>query len=301
MRDQNQWQAAGVVLEETVPGFPLLKITNRHAKASLSLYGGHVLSYQPNGHRDLLWLSSKAVYQEGRSIRGGIPLCWPWFGPHPEQAEWPSHGFARHRRWRLDTVRTLSDESSELRLSLPEPKSEAWREHCELALRVTVGERLQVALTTRNTGENTFHLSAALHSYFAVSDIGAILLTGLDDTVYRDALDNNRCKRQQGDIRFEGELDRVYRNTAATVIIDDPGYARRISVAKRGSRSTVVWNPWLEKSARLGDFTEGGYRQMVCVETANADDDRVMLAAGESHTLTTEIGLVDSTFTNLDG
>lgn len=301
MQNRDQWQAAGVGLEETVPGFPLLKIANRHAEASLSLYGGQVLSYQPRGHRDLLWLSSNAVYQEGRSMRGGIPLCWPWFGPHPEQAEWPAHGFARHRRWRLDTVRKLSDDSSELRLSLPEPESEVWLERCELTLRVTVGERLQVALTTRNTGENTFHLSAALHSYFAVSDIGAIALAGLEDTLYRDALDNNRGKRQQGEIRFDGELDRVYRDTAATVVIDDPGYVRRIAVAKRGSRSTVIWNPWLEKSARLGDFAEDGYRRMVCVETANADDDRVTLAAGESHTLTTEIGLTDSAFTNLDG
>lgn len=281
---------AQVRLDELAPGFAQLKIDNLRGRASVALYGAQILSFQPHGDSDLLWLSAGAHYTRGRSIRGGIPLCWPWFGPHLEDSGKPSHGFARHCIWQLDTI-SGDEQSTELVLSLS-PRAETqrlWPHDFKLELRVTVTDSLRIELTTSNTDNSPFEISSALHSYFAVSDIGDISIDGLDDTLFRDAVNSDRICRQRGAIRFHGELDRVYHDTSADLLIADPGYQRRIRVRKNGSRSTVIWNPWIEKSARLGDMPENAYRQMVCVETANADHNRLSLLPGATHTLYTEI------------
>lgn len=277
-------------LDELAPGFPQLTVSNAQAQARVSLYGAQVLGFKPNGGHDLLWLSPAARYQQGSSIRGGIPLCWPWFGPHPDDSNQTSHGFARHQLWQLDAVcgdaqtthLDFSLASSPLTLTL-------WPQPFELTLRVSVGKSLSLALHTRNTGDGVMEISAALHSYFAVSDIGNISIEGLDGVLFRDAVNDDRVCKQCGPIRFHGELDRVYHDTRVDVLIADPGLQRRIRVSKTGSESTVVWNPWVDKAERLGDIPSEGYRHMVCVETANADHNRIALRPGESHQLLTDI------------
>lgn len=279
-----------VGIDTLSPGFPVLNIRNAQSSASISLYGAQVLGFQPQDQPELLWLSPAARFAQGRSIRGGIPLCWPWFGPHPDNTDMPAHGFARHRHWRLDRV-SGDDHCTRLDFSLPSTEDTAtlWACPTELTLTVIVGPALELALTTTNSGSAPVQISAALHSYFAVSDIGAIRIEGLDDTLFRDAVNGDRICRQCGPIRFHGELDRVYHDTGADVVIHDPTRDHGIRIGKGGSRSTVVWNPWVEKAARLGDIPTGAYRQMVCVETANADHNRVALLPGESHCLSTTI------------
>jgi glucose-6-phosphate 1-epimerase len=277
-------------LNELAPGFAQLTISNAQAKARVSLYGAQVLSFQPAGDSELLWLSPTARYHQGRSIRGGIPLCWPWFGPHPDDPSKPSHGFARHLLWTLDAA-SGDEKHTQLEFSLaPQTSNQSlWPHPFELRLRLSIGRSLQIELITKNTGHTPMEISAALHSYFSISDIDNISIEGLDGCLFRDAVNEDRTCKQCGPIRFHGEVDRVYHDTSAAILIEDTVAKRRTRVRKGGSNSTVVWNPWIDKSAQLGDIPEGGYRHMLCVETANADHNRIALLPNNSHTLYTEI------------
>jgi D-hexose-6-phosphate mutarotase len=268
-------------------GLPLAQIRNRHAAAMVSLYGAYVLAFQPHGHDPLLWFSSHGPYQPGKSIHGGIPVCWPWFGPHPTDPSKPSHGFVRTAMWNVLAAAALTGGATQLRLSLvsDEDTRDLWPHDFQLRLVVTVGAELRVELIVRNPGSAPFTCSGALHSYFAVSDAGAITIQGLDGCEYIDKVDGNQRKLQRGPVRIESETDRVYLNTAAPCTIDDPGLGRRTTIAKSGSHSTVIWNPWAEKARNLADFRDGAYRGMVCVETANAGSDTITVAPRGEHRL----------------
>lgn len=270
---------------EPQAGIVLLHIHHDCASATISLYGGQVLSFQPRGEDDLLWLSSEARMQPGKAIRGGIPICWPWFGPHPTDTEAPAHGTVRKSQWQLNS---LHCDHSVARIVLTHPGDKL-----SLALSIVIDSQLQLSLTTDNCGSDTATISSALHSYFAISDISDISITGLEDKPFRDAVNNNRPCLQQGPIHFDGELDRVYQNANRPICIRDAGLKRLIRIASRGSNSAVVWNPWIEKSARLGDMSPEGYRQMVCVETANADIDCINLVPGQRHSLSAVISVED--------
>jgi glucose-6-phosphate 1-epimerase len=161
----------------------------------------------------------------------------------------------------------------------------------EVTLAVSIGAQLRVTLTTRNTGAVSISLSQALHTYFNISDIGAVRVTGLEGCEYIDKVDGGKRKLQQGAVSIGGEVDRIYLQTDADSVIDDPGLQRRIRIKHEGSRSTVVWNPWIEKAAKLGDLGPDGYRHMLCVENVNAADDARQLAPGAEHTLTAVIGV----------
>ncbi|MCB1097587.1 MAG: D-hexose-6-phosphate mutarotase [Verrucomicrobiae bacterium] len=261
-----------------------------HGSATVALHGGHVLEYTPKDQRPVLWLSDSAVFAPGKAIRGGIPVCWPWFGPHPENSEMPAHGFARNALWEVQmTHRTENTSSITLGLCDSDETRALWPYPFELTIAITLARSLTVALSAKNTGDADIVCSAALHSYFAISDISNIAITGLEGTAFRDQLDEDRIKSEQTPITFDREIDRVYRDTKAECIIDDSGWERKLHIAKSGSRSTVVWNPWIAKAARMADFGDDEYREMVCVETTNADDDTVTIAPGKTHVLTTEL------------
>jgi D-hexose-6-phosphate mutarotase len=184
---------------------------------------------------------------------------------------------------------------TQLVLGLPmRPEYAALTPHAaalEVTLAVSVGAQLRVSLSTRNTGAVSIPLSQALHTYFNISDIDAVRVTGLEGCEYIDKVDGGMRKLQQGAVSIGGEVDRIYLQTDADSVIDDPGLQRRIRVKHEGSRSTVVWNPWIEKAAKLGDLGPDGHRHMLCVENANAADDARQLAPGEEHTLTAVIGV----------
>ena len=275
-------------------GVILADIRNTQAMAQIALQGGQVLQYQPHDAAPILWLSPAARYLPGKSIRGGAPVCWPWFGPHPEDPGKPAHGYVRTAPWQvLSSLAT--PQATHLVLGLPaRPEYQAYSPHAanlELELAVSVGANLRITLTTRNTGTQTIPLSQALHTYFAVSDIDTVKVLGLEDCTYLDKVDGGQRKTQQGAIRIGGEVDRIYLETDGDCLIDDPGLQRRIRIAHEGSRSTVVWNPWIEKSVKLGDMGPEGYRHMLCVENTNAADDARQLAPGATHSLTAVISL----------
>lgn len=275
-------------------GVLLAEIRNSHATAQIALQGAQVLTYQPNGAAPVLWLSTQARCLPGKTIRGGIPVCWPWFGPHPDDAGKPAHGYVRAAPWEVRRSTTTAA-ATELVLGLPmHPEYLALSPHAaalDVELAVSVGAQLRVSLTTRNTGTSSIPLSQALHTYFNVSDIAAVRVLGLEGCEYIDKVEGGPRKTQQGAISIGGEVDRIYLRTDADSVIDDPGLNRRIRIAHEGSRSTVVWNPWIEKAAKMGDLGPDGYRHMLCVENTNAVDDARQLTPGVAHTLTAIIGV----------
>ncbi len=275
-------------------GVLLADISNRHATARIALQGAQVLQYQPRGAAPVLWLSTQARCLPGKTIRGGIPVCWPWFGPHPDDAGKPAHGYVRAAPWEVRRS-AASATATQLVLGLqPRPEYQAFTPHAtalDVELSVSVGAQLRVSLTTRNNGATHIPLSQALHTYFNISDIGSVRVLGLEDCTYIDKVDGGLRKMQHGALSIGGEVDRIYLGTDADSVIDDPGLRRRIRIAHEGSRSTVVWNPWVEKARKMGDLGPDGYRQMLCVENTNAADDARQLPPGGAHTLTAVIGV----------
>lgn len=274
-------------------GLTFADIDNAHGSASLCLQGAHLMSWRPKDQAEpVVWLSPVATFAPGKSIRGGAPVCWPWFGPHATESGWPGHGFARTVPWELSATAALPDGSTSIGLTLmpTEATRAQWPHEARLALKVSVGSCLRIELTTHNPGPQALVLGEALHTYLGISDIGAVEVQGLDACEYVDKVAGAARKVQRGAVRFAGEVDRVYLNTSGDCVIVDPGLKRRIEIAKTGSRATVVWTPWVEKADKMGDFGpgragQGGWREMVCVESANALDNVVTVPAGGSHTL----------------
>lgn len=285
---QRRFGIAGAV--SFTPGageMPTVDIGNALGRADIALQGAQLLSFAPAGQPPVVWLSPRAKFVAGKSARGGVPICWPWFGPHAREASFPAHGFARTSPWETIESVALADGSHRLgfRLLRPDTDDGLWPYSTPLEVHYTVGAALEIELRTRNRSPQPLVLGEALHTYFSVGDVREIRLLGLDGGEYLDKVDGGQRKRQTGPVTIAGEVDRVYLDTAADCLIEDPILNRRIRVEKRGGRSTVVWNPWVEKAAKTGDFAEEGYLTMLCVESGNAADDAITLEPGEEHRL----------------
>jgi glucose-6-phosphate 1-epimerase len=280
-----------LIFREGPTGQPVLSLADSRGTCEIALYGAHVLSYQPAGQSPVLWLSKSAErIAVGQAIRGGIPVCWPWFGAHPGDARLPAHGFARTRRWRLlGTAYDSRQTGARLQLTHDAETLALWPHAFRLEMSITVGDALTVELTTTNKGDAPFTVSQALHTYLLVQEIGAVRVLGLENTAYHDVSPAARDGRQHGAILVGEETDRVYQKTAGEVTLVDPGYGRRIVIGKRGSHTTVVWNPWIEKAGRLSDMAPDDYRRFICIETANAESDTVTLEPGAEHVISATI------------
>ncbi len=276
-----------LAFESDPDGLTIANINNTQASASIALQGGHLMRWTPKRAEPVIWLSPAAKLIPGKSIRGGVPICWPWFGAHASQADFPAHGFARTTLWQVVESSTLADGATQLTLEL-EPSNmpkQQWPHATTVQCIITVGNTLQMELVTCNCSEDEITISEALHTYFAVSDVRNISIDGLDGCHYLDKVDDFKQKQQAGPITFSSEVDRVYVDTKADCIIRDPGLSRQIHISKAGSNSTVVWNPWIEKSEQMGNLGDNGYLNMVCVESANAAKNIVTLPAGAEHHL----------------
>lgn len=269
---------------------PRLDVASRHASAQIYLHGAQVAAWQPVHARDpVLWMSARSHFSPGKPIRGGIPICFPWFGPHREDKTVPAHGFGRLTPWTLCDARETEDGTVNLTLQLEDDNaSPVWPHYFHADLRIAIGRSLTLSFFVDNTDSIAFSYEAALHSYFAVGNIEEVTVSGLENTEYEDKVTGRRG-RDPGPIRFSGETDRVYLNTRAPCVIHDPRMNRRITIAKRGSASTVVWNPWVRKARAMADFGDDEWREMLCIETANVGDAAVTLRPGDSHTMTAEI------------
>ncbi|MEI7902485.1 MAG: D-hexose-6-phosphate mutarotase [bacterium] len=281
----HRFGAAGRIAFRTgKAGLPIVALVNSYGSCETSLYGGQVLEYRPTGHVPVLFTSKQAVYEPGKPIRGGIPVCWPWFGPNPDKAL-PQHGFARILQWSLQATEYSSDVTElQLMLSDSELTRRYWPYAFELTLRVRLGQSLSITLTTANRDTRTFTLTQAIHPYFRVRQVRDVTVGGLDNAPYSDLL-TRRSATQKGVLNIRSETDRIYTPVSLECALHDPGLGRVIALTYAGTKRLVVWNPWIDKARALSDFDDDEYARMLCIEPVNTEDDAVTLAPGEQHTL----------------
>jgi glucose-6-phosphate 1-epimerase len=274
----------GIEFAATESGLVKAVLAHGGMTGELYLQGAHVTAWQPDGARPVIFTSPKAVFAPGRAIRGGIPVIFPWFGPHPTDPKAPQHGLVRAAPWQLDRVAAAgSDITLELSLNL---------EGFALSHRVTFGTALHLALVVRNTSDRPASFEQALHSYFAISDIERIAVAGLEQSSHIDKTAGMaRCPPAGAPLTFRRETDSVYFDVPGRLTIRDPGWNRHIVVDKSSAASAIVWNPWPEKAAGMADLGAENWRGMVCVETGNVADNRVTLPPGAMHAMTTRIAL----------
>jgi glucose-6-phosphate 1-epimerase len=273
-------------------GFTNAILSHGRSECLVSLYGGHVMSYTPDGKDDLLWISKCSYFEKGISVRGGIPVCWPWFGDNLSNPELPSHGFVKTCDWNVKSVSSLAN-FTEMVLTLTDKdlSDERLRTNpFELELAVRCGKKLELELSTFNTGKYDFNLTESFHSYFSVSDIRQVSISGLEGEEYSEKTGETRRKSiQSGPVTFSSKVARTYSGSACDCEICDPGAGRKIKISKTESRTTVLWNPWIAESAKTPDLEDNAYLEMVCVETANASSDSVMVGPGKTHRMKTVI------------
>jgi glucose-6-phosphate 1-epimerase len=258
-------------------GLPFIEIKNNSATALISIYAAQVLSYQPiDAPEDLLFLSDQSCYEPGKAIRGGIPICWPWFGPDPQDLEGLSHGFVRNDFW---TVVDVSEPSPfETKVTLKFTSSNlSWPYDYALELEISVGSELSLELLTRNFGDQAFTITQAFHSYFKIGSIDQVQILGLEDAEYLDKCDEDSQKYQTEVLTINAEVDRIYNGLENTLIIEDAALKRRIEIRSSSHKSTVVWNPWLIRSEELDDLAADSYQSFLCLETGNIGSNDIEL------------------------
>ena len=259
---------------------PMIELDSSCASARISMHGGQLLSYNPVGHEPLIWLSRKSRYEEGKAIRGGIPICWPWFGAHPKDPEQPNHGTVRATTWSVISTSVSDDDSVEVRL-----KADQGPFRASVAVCYTVGRRLGVSLISANPSNEVVEITEALHTYFQISAVENIYVEGLANCSYIDKTDGFKAKVNEGNVRIASETDSVFFDTLRPVRLIDKGYKRTIRISKRGSASTVIWNPWAAKSAAMQDLGDDEFRYFVCVECGNSGPNIVRIPPRGWHKL----------------
>jgi D-hexose-6-phosphate mutarotase len=274
-----------------------IRLEGARSTLEVTPHGAHVVAWQPAGARPVLFTSAQSEWRPGRPIRGGVPLVFPWFGPKAGDSAAPAHGFARIREWSvLSATRDAGGACTvELRLNDDAATRAQWPHAFEARLLVRADDRLSLRVEVRNTGTLPFTFECALHTYFAVGDVRRARVHGLEGVEFLDKVDGMKRKRQPHEpIGFTGETDRVYLDTTSTCTIEDPVWQRRIVIEKSGSRTTVVWNPWIAKAKAMADFGDDEWPDMLCVETANANANAMTLAPGSTHALEAVISVAAS-------
>jgi glucose-6-phosphate 1-epimerase len=282
---------AGVAqVGEGLGGLPRIAITTPAATAEIYLHGAHLTSWRPAGSEEVIFLSGQSSWAAGHAIRGGIPVCFPWFRNKVDDPKAPSHGFVRTKAWTLDSI---ACEGKVATVSLSTASDDAtrawWPYDFHLTHRLTIGPALVQELVMHNTGSVPLRFEEALHTYYRVGGAENVVITGLDGVTYLDNTDANKEKRQEGDIVFTAQTDRAYMDTTHAVEILDPVLRRRVRLEKKDSRTTVVWNPWSTGAKTMADLGDDEWRTMACVEASNMRALGVDLAPGEQHTMKTTI------------
>jgi glucose-6-phosphate 1-epimerase len=277
-----------VTFHEDEPGMPKIRIASSASEATIYLQGAHLTQWTPTGHSPVLYLSPKSALAPGKPIRGGVPVLFPWFGPRWNADSFavksPLHGFARTTVWTLE--RTHLDPTGEVQVTLSlapdETSSSLGYSSFAATIEFRIGAELRVALTVQNRGAEPMEFEEGLHTYFAVDDSGAVLLDGLRGSTYLDKRDDMiRKVQRESQFRFTRDVDQVHVNTAEPLTLHDAG--RKIHIAKEGSQTTVIWNPWTVLTPNFPDLAEDSWEHFVCAETVNAADDRITLAPGGTH------------------
>jgi glucose-6-phosphate 1-epimerase len=287
----NRGYAIPGVAQITVGNNGLLRVSiaTPASTGEIYLHGAHLTSWRPAGGEELIFLSQRSQFEPGKAIRGGIPVCFPWFRNKADDPKAPSHGFVRTKDWQLDSIEMRGDGVMVSLTTSSDEGTKAWWPHdFHLLHRLTLGTALTQELIVSNTGATPLRFEEALHTYYRVGGAEAVRISGLDGVAYLDNTDGNREKRQVGDIVFTAQTDSAYMDTTHSVEIADPVLHRRIRLTKQNSRTTVVWNPWSTGAQSLADLGDE-WRAMACVEASNMRAYGVDLAPGQQHTMKTVI------------
>jgi glucose-6-phosphate 1-epimerase len=273
-------------------GLPKIKVTSSAASAEIYLHGAHLTSWIPADFEEVIFLSKKADFQEGKAIRGGVPICFPWFNAKADNPKAPSHGFVRTRAWELESI---THEGNAIAVSLSTKSDEEtrqWWPHDFLAVqRITISAQLNLELSVTNQGMALFTFEEALHTYYHVRDVRGVRIAGLDGVAFLDNTDGNRESVQHGDNVFTQRTDNAYLNTTSDLEMIDLSLGRRLHIGKKNSRNTVVWNPWRELAQGMADLGDEEWQHMVCVEAANIRTSAIPLSPGEQHSMTANISV----------
>ena len=276
-------------------GLPKVRITSPEAVGEMYMHGAHVTSWTPAGGEEVLFLSSQTRWEHGHAIRGGIPICFPWFGGKADDPKAPAHGLVRTKSWQLESITQVGRAVTvSMFTESDEGTKRWWPAEFRLVHRATFGRELSLKLEVTNTGKTSLRFEEALHTYHRVGNIEMTRVRGLDKVQYLDKTDSNRKKVQQGEIAIVSEIDRVYLNTQDPVELEDTVLRRRTRVIKQNSLTTVVWNPWVQKAQALSDLGDDEWMQMICIETSNVADFALVLAPGQQHTMEAVVKLADS-------
>lgn len=259
-------QITPVLSRRQLDELELIVVDHPQVKASFALQGAHLLSWKPTGEADVLWLSNNTPFKKGVALRGGVPICWPWFGPAAQQGL-PAHGFARNLPWTLKAHHE-DDNGAVLTFELQSSAEtrQYWPHDFTLLARFKVGSTCEIELEAHGNFETT----SALHTYFNVGDIAAVKVSGLGDRLIDKVNDAKEDVLADGVQTFPDRTDRVYLNPEACSVIHDDSLNRTIDVVHHHHLNVVGWNPGPALSVSMGDMPDDGYKTFVCVETAYA-------------------------------
>jgi glucose-6-phosphate 1-epimerase len=275
-------------------GLPKVRITSAACVGQMYLHGAHITSWKPAGEEEVLFVSSKTRWEDGHAIRGGIPVCFPWFAHKADDPQAPDHGFVRTKAWQLHSIADVGDAITVcMSTESDEATKKWWPAEFRLVLRATFGRELSVELLVTNRGRTSLRFEEALHAYFKVGNIEVTRVRIPDALHYIDKTDSHRIKTQLGDIMISSETDSVYLDTRDEIRLEDPLLQRHVCITKENSSTTVVWNPWTQKAHSMSDLGADELMQMICVEPSNVAGSAVDLAPGQQHSMKTLVRVVD--------
>jgi glucose-6-phosphate 1-epimerase len=288
-----QFGIPGVVkVTEGLGGLKRVQITGSLAQGEIYLHGAHVTSWKPATQDESLFVSTKSRWEQGQAIRGGVPICFPWFRAKADNSKAPAHGFVRTRMWQLESI--IENENG-VAVSMSTESDEQtrrwWPAEFHLVHRAVFGTELSLELVCTNTGTTPLRFEEALHTYNRVEDVSQTYVQGLETVRFLDNTDSNKEKTQHGAVTIASQVDNAYVNTQNVVDLIDPKMRRRIRLQKLNSLSTVVWNPWREKGSEMRDLGDSEWNQFLCVEACNILGAAVNLAPGQEHTMTAIISI----------
>ncbi|BCG65742.1 MAG: glucose-6-phosphate 1-epimerase [Methyloprofundus sp.] len=279
---------------------PCIQINNSKASALISIYAAQVLSFKPiNEATDLMFVSENAFFQEGKAIKGGTPICWPWFGTAPgmesqKDIKRPAHGFVRNSFWSVSSAEVLANGDTKVVLEIKDSEQSRaiWPFRFYLALEIVIGESLSLELLTRNTGNQPFTITEALHTYINVGDATQATVFGLEHTEYLNKKEDFIPMCQVGALTIAEETDHIHTDIKHQLIIEDPVFKRKIKITSSGNKNVVVWNPWAEIAAEMADLKNDDYKYFICLEVANVATDGVEILPGSEYRMDANYSVV---------
>jgi len=281
------------LFQGTQPALPVLQINNRHCEASVALQGAHLLTFKRKQGSELLWLSPNAIFAPGKAIRGGIPVCLPWFGVNQSDPSLPKHGFVRNQSWQLSDIDEAVPDSTRLVFTY-QPSTDdltLFDAAFQAELEMILGDTIELTLTLHNCADHAATFSWALHSYHPVSDLTEVRVQGLDNHTYLDNLQSLQACQQKGDICFHGEVDRVYESVPTTQQISGNP---TLQIEGENCDTAIVWNPGADNARRMDDVGELIHQQFICVERGSAFANSWQLSANERKTARLQISEIPS-------